>query len=234
MEFVNTKWCYPGDVPEKLKGLHPGAESFLSPIMVFCELTNRLSTETQATRAGYHFVNGRIGLYSSSSYLGDYAGTRGMMRNQDGIMSRYTEDDLSRIEEAFVWLRENNDIFKDRAPADDAALLPEVPELIRTSQQETRVDVNESAFRDELMMPVYEGGPRTADEENDFVNLVFGVDDTKKLVKYGNPRLMGYLFPSLYVKGKGFYSLNYEGIDESSADVIQYHQGKREFYVVLT
>ncbi|KAF9300349.1 hypothetical protein BGZ74_007999, partial [Mortierella antarctica] len=73
-------------------------------------------------------------------------------------------------------------------------------------------------------MPVYEGGPRTADEENDFENLVFGVDDTRKLVKYGNPRLMGYLFPSLYVEGKGFYSLNYKGIDESGANVIQHHE----------
>lgn len=194
--------------------------------MVFCELTNKLSAGTRATRAGHHFVNGRIGLYSSSSYLGDYVGTRGMMRNQDGIMSRFTEDDLSKIDKAFAWLQESNKVFKDRTPTDDEARILQVPELLQTSREEIRVDVNVSAFRDELMMPVYEGGPRTADEENAVENLVLGVDDSNKLVKYGNPRLMGYLFPTLYVNGVGFYSLNYEAIDEVGSSVIRHHECK--------
>lgn len=194
--------------------------------MVFCELTNKLSSSTRSTRAGYHFVNGRIGLYSSNSYVGDYAGTRGLMRNQDGISSKYTADDLSRIDEAFEWLREHNQIYRDRAPADGSGLVPEVQEVIRTSEQKIRVDENLSSFRDELMMPAYEGEPRTADEENKFEDLVFGVDDTRELVKYGNPRLMGYLFPCLYVKGKGFYSLNYQRIADPAAGNISVHQGK--------
>lgn len=226
MKFVDTHWSYPGDIPEELKGLHPGAASFLSPIMVFCELTNRLSPDTRSTRAGYHFVNGRIGLYQSPSYIGDYVGTRGMVRNQDGIVSRYKDHDIQRIEDASRWLRENNRIFRDRTPVGSSGMGSVIPELIRTRKQKTRVDVNKSSFRDEMMMPVNESGPRTADEENKFENLVFGVDDDKNLVKYGNSRLMGYLFPDLYVKGEGFYSLNYEEISDPAAGAIEYHEGK--------
>ncbi|KAG0044352.1 hypothetical protein BGZ83_010426 [Gryganskiella cystojenkinii] len=81
-----------------------------------------------------------------------------------------------------------------------------------------------TAFQDEVMMPMHEGGPRTADEENRFENLIFGVDDDRTLIKYGNPRLMGYLFPTLYVNGEGFYSLDYDRIMDPSASVIDVHE----------
>jgi hypothetical protein len=194
--------------------------------MVFCELTNQLSSETRSTRAGYHFVNGRIGLYKNPSYsVGEYDGSRGMIKNQDGDMSSYSEEDLERIDEASEWLRENNRIYRDRAPVLVGGSIPVVREKIRKHQQKTHVDVNRSAFQEELLMPVYEGGPRTADEENSFERLVFGVDDTRNLVKYGNPRLMGYLFPSLYVEGKGFYSLDYKGIMNAVAEEMDIHEG---------
>lgn len=224
MKFVNTNWGYPGDIPEELTDLHPGTESFLCPIMVFCELTNRLSPELRSTRAGYHFAKGRIGLYESSSYIGDYGGTRSIVRTRERDMSSYMEEDLLRIHQAFQWLQTNNRIFRDQGPVEDGAFVSDIPKLIRMHRQETHVDVNESLFQDEIMMPVYEGGPQTADEENKFENLVFGVDDNRNLVSYRNPRLMGYLFPSLYVKGEGFYSLNYAGIPDPATSVIDVHE----------
>ena len=145
-------------------------------------------------------MNGRIGLYSSPSYIGDHVGTRGMIKVPEGTGLRYTHEDLSRIEVMSDWLRENSRIYRDRPFTNGNSFLPNVPEVIRTSQQTVRVDVNNSALQEELMMPVYEGGPQTANKKKKFENLViFGVDDTRELVKYGNPRLVGDMFPNLYV-----------------------------------
>ncbi|KAG9319355.1 hypothetical protein KVV02_004907 [Mortierella alpina] len=167
MEFINTRWCYPGDIPGELTGLHLAAESFLCPIMVFCELTNSKSGEGRSTRAGYHFAQGRIGLYNSPDFLGEFSGTRGIGRN--------------------------------RGPSDESGIVANIPEVMRISRNEIQVDENPTTLRDEIMMPVDDGGPRTADEEHAFRDLVFGVDDQNHLVKYSNPKLMGLLFPSLYV-----------------------------------
>lgn len=154
-----------------------------------------------------------------------------MIKEPEGTQSKYTREDLLRIEDASVWLRENNRVFRDRAQirSGSAVIIPEIPEVIRTFQQEVRVDINTSSFQEDLMMPVYQGGPRTADEENTFENIVVGVDDNRELVKYGNPRLMGYLFPFLYVGGKGFYSLDYSKISASEARVINVHEGNKTY-----
>ena len=79
-------------------------------------------------------MNGRIGLYQSLSYIGDYAGTRGMINNRDGTMSRYTEDML-QIQEASRWLQENNRMFLDKPLIVDTGLDSTVPELIHTQLQ---------------------------------------------------------------------------------------------------
>jgi len=180
--------------------------------MVFCELTNSKSGEGRSTRAGYHFAQGRIGLYNSPDFLGEFSGTRGIGRSQKSLDSMMTDVEARRIVNAFNWLKSNNGIFKDRGPADESRVVANITEVMRISRNEIQVDENPTTFRDEIMMPVDDGGPRTADEENAFRDLVFGVDDKNHLVKYSNPRLMGYLFPSLYVNGKGFYSLNYQEI----------------------
>lgn len=131
---------------------------------------------------------------------------------------------------AFRWLNANNNIFKDRDRPEELRMVATIPEVMRISRQEAHVDENLSGFRDEIMMPVNDGGPRTADEENAFRNLVFGVDNQNRLVKYSNARLMGYLFPSLYVKGEGFYSLNYPGIKGGNSLHEDFQVGGRKWH----
>ena len=75
IRFVNKYWMYPGDLPEELRNLHPRVEGFLSPILVFSELTSSPSKLNRANRAGHHFVSGRIGLYKGISSRSFYCTT---------------------------------------------------------------------------------------------------------------------------------------------------------------
>ncbi|KAF9917175.1 hypothetical protein FBU30_000920 [Linnemannia zychae] len=116
IKFANTKWSYPGDIPEELSGLDIRFEEFLSPIRVFCELTNRFSLESRATRAGYHFVNGRIGLYQSPLYIGDYSGTRGIAKSRGLFNTLINEHQQQKLLIASEWIRANNPLFSGQNP----------------------------------------------------------------------------------------------------------------------
>ncbi|KAF9922490.1 hypothetical protein BGZ67_010491, partial [Mortierella alpina] len=75
------------------------------------------------------------------------------------------------------------------------------------------------------MGPIDTGGPRTADESQRFENMAIGIQGREqKLVKYSNPCLLGYLFPTLYPRGKGFFSLDYDGINSTVGQEVQYHE----------
>ncbi|OAQ32493.1 hypothetical protein K457DRAFT_16501 [Linnemannia elongata AG-77] len=72
------------------------------------------------------------------------------------------------------------------------------------------------------MGPVGTGGPTTADESNNLGNLTIGLlGRDQKVVKYSNPCLLGYLFPTLYPRGQGFYSLDYDGVKRGNIDQIE-------------
>ena len=77
------------------------------------------------------------------------------------------------------------------------------------------------------MGPVGTGGPTTADESNNLANLTIGLlGRNQEAVKYSNPCLLGYLFPTLYPRGQGFYSLDYDGVKRGHNDQIEFYDGR--------
>ncbi|KAK3842807.1 MAG: hypothetical protein J3R72DRAFT_420982 [Linnemannia gamsii] len=110
IRFINNRWMYPGCQPDELRDLHIRGEGFLSPILVFCELTNSRSKLTQATRAGHHFVSGRIGLYKSKEYLGAHVGTRGLVKLSDNVKMK--PEEKLKILRAWDWLKQNHPLIK--------------------------------------------------------------------------------------------------------------------------
>ncbi|KAK3805463.1 MAG: hypothetical protein JOS17DRAFT_781367 [Linnemannia elongata] len=111
IRFVNEHWMYPGDQPDELRNLHLRGEGFLSPILVFCELTNSRSKLTHATRAEHHFVSGRIGLYKSKEYLGAHVGTRGLLKLSDKKV-KMNREEKQKILRAWDWLKQNHPLIK--------------------------------------------------------------------------------------------------------------------------
>ncbi|KAG0061881.1 hypothetical protein BGZ89_011110 [Linnemannia elongata] len=62
------------------------------------------------------------------------------------------------------------------------------------------------------MGPVVTCGTRSADESSYLDNMITGIlGCDQQPVKYSNPCLLGYLFPNLYPKGRGFFSKDYRG-----------------------
>ncbi|KAG0047883.1 hypothetical protein BGZ89_004763, partial [Linnemannia elongata] len=58
------------------------------------------------------------------------------------------------------------------------------------------------------------GGPRTAHELSYLDDMVIGIlGRDQQLIKYPHPCHLGYLFPNLYPKGRGFFSKDYGGIE---------------------
>ncbi|KAG0027227.1 hypothetical protein BGZ81_005791 [Podila clonocystis] len=84
------------------------------------------------------------------------------------------------------------------------------------------------------MGPVGTGGPRTADESSNLDNMPIGVlGRDQQLVKYSNPCLLGYLFPTLYPEGRGFFSKDYDGINNGQSQRIQCHDDNIDNHVVV-
>ncbi|KAF9080150.1 hypothetical protein BGX23_002575, partial [Mortierella sp. AD031] len=222
--IMESHWMYPGDQPDELRNLHIRGEGFLSPILVFCELTNSRSKLTRSTRAGHHFVSGRIGLYKSKEYLGSYVGTCGLAMLSDDKVKMKPEE-KQNILRAWDWLKHYHPLVR-QVDVDDPNDLVNASERVFEQEQETagRRNVNESGFRAYHMGPVDTGGPRTADESNNVDDMAIGILGRKQqLVKYSNPHLLGYLFPTLYPVGQGFYSKDYGGIKRERNQNIQYH-----------
>lgn len=218
---------YPGLQPDKLQNLHPSAEGFLSPILVFCELTNSRSKLTRATRAGHHFVSGRIGLYKSNTYLGAHVGTRGLISLSD-ITVEISKPEKQKICDAWDWMKQHHPLIR-RVNVDEPSDLMNATETIVEQELGTseRRNVNVSALRAYHMGPVGTGGPRTADESSNLDNMPIGVlGRDQQLVKYSNPCLLGYLFPTLYPEGRGFFSKDYDGINNAQSQRIQCHDGR--------
>ncbi|KAF9917542.1 hypothetical protein FBU30_000708 [Linnemannia zychae] len=133
IKFVNTKWSYPGDIPEELSSLDIRFEEFLSPI---------------------------------------------------------------RLLIASEWIRANNPLFFGQNPSLSVYADGLIPEIISTQNQsyinEDEIDGEDDRstfFQGEIMMPVNESGPQTADEKNAFENLIFGVDDRMAVVNQGRSNL---------------------------------------------
>ncbi|KAF9082828.1 hypothetical protein BGX29_003594, partial [Mortierella sp. GBA35] len=197
---------YPGPQPDELRNLHPSAEGFLSPILVFCELTNSRSKLTRATRASHHFVSGRIGLYKNKEYLGAHVGTRGLVKLSDMKLDVDEPSDLMNATEKVV---------------------------DQETEASGRRNVNISGLRAYHMGPVDTGSPRTADESNNLDDMVIGIlGRDQQLVKYSNPCLLGYLFPTLYPKGRGFFSKDYGDIEGDQNQRIQYYDDNIDHHLV--
>ncbi|KAF9979620.1 hypothetical protein BGZ75_009419 [Mortierella antarctica] len=55
--------------------------------------------------------------------------------------------------------------------------------------------------------------------------MAIGIEGPNQtLVKYSNPCLLGYLFPTLYPVGRGYFSLDYDGIQEDMDQGIIYYE----------
>ncbi|KAG0197044.1 hypothetical protein BGX33_000990, partial [Mortierella sp. NVP41] len=206
IRFVNKHWMYPGPQPDELRNLHPSAEGFLSPISVFCELTNSRSKLTSATRAGQHFVSGRMGLYKSNEYLGAHVGMRGLVKLSDMKLDVDEPSDLMNATEQVV---------------------------DQETESSAQRNVNVSGLRAYHMGPFDTGGPRTADESSNLDDMVIGIlGRDQQLAKYSNPCLLGYLFPTLYPKGRGFFSKDYDGIEGDQNQRIQYYDDNIDNHLV--
>ncbi|KAG0336081.1 hypothetical protein BG004_008209 [Podila humilis] len=227
------EYAYPGAQPVELQNLHPAAEGYLSPILVFCELTNSHSRLTQATSAGHHFVSGRIGLYKSPNYLGAHAGTLGLVSLSD-IKTTMTDEDKQRVRDAWDWMKQNHPLIsclKIDEPSDLMNATENV--VVYTRESSGRRNINVSGLRAYHMGPVGTGGPRTANELSNIDNLPIGVlGGDQQLVKYSNPCLLGYLFPTLYPEGRGFFSKDYDGIQSRTNQIIQYHDDAIDNHVI--
>lgn len=240
MIFINKNWCYPGRVPSELIDLPSSAESFLSPISVFCELTNRRLFDEKSTRPGHHFVKGRIGIYKCSSFLGREAGTRGLISNQLKEKKKLSEDQIQCILVAYSWLKSNNYIYKDEPfftedERVDVGSFDSLTTSLSSLTTERNLEGGIWTFknsqdtdnlRDKIFLPANDGLPSMTNQGNEhgLKDVIFGIDSQKRFVKYSNPRLLGYLFPTIYVKGKGFYSLSYDGIE--SGEIMETHESR--------
>lgn len=223
MKFVNENWMYPGDQPAELQDLNPIGEGYLCPILVFCELTNSRSKLTPASRAGNHFVSGRIGLYKSNRYFGAHAGTRGLIRLSD-MDAKMSDVDKRRVCDAWDWLKLNHPLIKELNMQDPGILTNATETLLQERVQEEEDRVETSALAACHLGPIGTGGPMAGDELNNLGNLTIGLlGPEQEVVKYSNPCLLGYLFPTLYPRGQGYFSLDYGGVIRG--DPIELHEG---------
>ena len=216
---------YPGDQAAEIRDLNPIGEGYLCPILVFCELTNSRSKLTPASRAGYHFVSGRISLCKSKRYFGSHAGTRGLIKLSDMDVKMSIED-KQRICIAWYWMKENHPLIKD-LDIEEPSDLTNATETLLEEADMTEQSVDMTRLGACHMGPVGTGGPTTADESNNLGNLTIGLlGRDQKVVKYSNPCLLGYLFPTLYPRGQGFYSLDYDGVKRGNIDQIEVYDGR--------
>ena len=171
-------------------------------------------------------MSGRIGLYKSKEYLGAHAGTHGLIRLSDEN-TKISKEDKKRICDAWDWMKQNHPLIRE-VDMDEPSDLMNATERVVEQESELggRRNINESHLRAYHMGPVGTGGPTTADESSNVENLTIGVlGRDQQLVKYSNPCLLGYLFPTLYPKGQGFYSRNYDGIKAGHSQM-RYHDGR--------
>lgn len=215
---------YPGDRAKEIMNLNPIGEGYLSPLLVFCELTNSRSKLTPASRAGYHFVSGRIGLCKSKQYFGAQAGTRGLIRLSDMDVDISIQDKM-RIRAAWLWMKINHPLIKDLNVDEPSDLTNATETLVENDTEGTDEYVDKSRLEACHMGPVGTGGPSTADEANNLANLTIGLlGRDQEIVKYSNPCLLGYLFPTLYPGGQGFFSLDYSGVKRRCIGEIEVYE----------
>jgi len=172
-------------------------------------------------------VSGRIGLYKSKEYLGAHVGTRGLVKLSD-VNVKMKAAEKQKICRAWDWLRQNHRLIRE-LDIDEPSDLMNATERVVDQEPESneRRNVNESEFRACHMGPVDTGGPRTADESNNLDDMAIGIlGRDQQLVKYSNPCLLGYLFPTLYPESRGFYSKNYADIESDQNQRLQYHDGR--------
>ena len=218
MRLVNKRWTY-RDQPELLCNLHPFGEGYLYPILVFCELTNSRSKRTKGTRVGRHFVSGRIGLFQSNQYLGANVGTRGLFKLPEK-KSTFTLEERRKVYCAWLWLKDHHPLIKNVDMDHPSDLMDGTESIvIQDAVSSGRENVTATEFQAFHMAPVGTEGPRTADESSNLNDTAIGIQGRdQKLVKYSNPFLLGYLFPTLYPRGR----LDYNSIDADQNREIEY------------
>jgi hypothetical protein len=134
--------------------------------------------------------------------------------------------DKQRICIAWDWMKENHPLIKELDIEEPSDLTNATETLLEESEMAEQGDdmTRLGAFH---MGPVGTGGPTTADESNNLGNLTIGLlGRDQKVVKYSNPCLLGYLFPTLYPRGQGFFSLDYEGVKRGNIDEIEIYDGR--------
>ncbi|KAF9323919.1 hypothetical protein BG006_001005, partial [Podila minutissima] len=168
----------------------------------------------------------RIGLYKNDDYLGTHIGTRGLAKLSDKKV-KISAEEKQKICDAWDWMKKKHPLIREVNMEEPSDLMNATESVqIEELESSARRNVNESGLRAFHIGPVDTGGPRTADESNKLENMVIGIlGQDQQLVKYSNPCLLGYLFPTLYPKGRGFFSLDYGGIGDGQNQEIQYHEG---------
>ncbi|KAI7818574.1 hypothetical protein BC939DRAFT_462526, partial [Gamsiella multidivaricata] len=121
--------------------------------------------------------------------------------------------DKIRIRAAWLWMKLNHPLIKELNVDEPSDLTDATETLLEYNAEAADESANMSRLEAFHMGPVGTGGPTTADEANNLANLTFGLlGRDQEVVKYSNPRLLGYLFPTLYPSGQGFFSLDYSGV----------------------
>ncbi|KAG0320070.1 hypothetical protein BG000_003709 [Podila horticola] len=126
---------------------------------------------TRATRAGHHFVSGRIGLYKSNEYHGAHVGTRGLINLSD-ITVEISEPEKQKKCDAWDWMKQHHPLIR-RVNVDEPSELMNATERVIKQESESygRRNVNVPGLRACHMGPVGTGGPRTADESSNLENM---------------------------------------------------------------
>ncbi|KAH7052425.1 hypothetical protein BKA57DRAFT_502600 [Linnemannia elongata] len=129
-------------------------------------------------------------------------------------------EDKQRIYIAWYWMKENHPLIKG-LDIEEPSDLTNASETLLEEAEITEEGVDMTRLGACHMGPVGTGGPTTADESNNLGNMAIGLlGRDQKVVKYSNSCLLGYLFPTLYPRGQGFFSLDYDGVKRANIDQI--------------
>lgn len=175
---------------------------------MFCELTSANRTGNNAIRTGHHFVSGKIGMFRSKNYLGSHVGTRGLIKDLNNEGWTLQDNDRERILEAWDWIKSNNPLFATRSYNGECIDLAEMwDDNTGVPVANVGPELYFGKMDHVIMLPNDQVGPACGTEGNRHDSLAIGIDDAGDIVKYSNPNLLGLLFPTLYVYGRGYYSV---------------------------
>ncbi|KAF9583846.1 hypothetical protein BGW38_008338 [Lunasporangiospora selenospora] len=137
-----------------------------------------------------------------------------------------TDRAKKQIRDAWDWMKQHHPLINSLNIDEPSDLMNATENVVvYDSESSGRRNINVSGLRAYHTGLVGTGGPRTANELSNLDNLpIGGSGGDQQLVKYSNPRLLEYLFPTLYPEGRGFFSKDYDGIQTGHNQRIQYHE----------